>query len=225
MGDTAWDLAGLLAEPTRRAAYDAARAARAPLTRDEVAAALGITTKLAAFHLDRLAEAGLLDVDYARPPGRTGPGAGRPAKRYAVAACEVSVSAPPRRYDLAVRILAAGAAAGRDATAATLAAAEDEGRRAGAARRSAKPLSRRATLAVAADVLASLGYEPAVARGTVRLRNCPFDAGVQVAPEVVCGMNERFVAGLLAGLNADPAVVPLLDPAPPDCCVRIASRP
>jgi predicted ArsR family transcriptional regulator len=213
--DGTWDLVDLLAEPTRRAAYDAVRAARAPMTRDEVAGAVGIATRLAAFHLDRLAEAGLLDVGFARPPGRTGPGAGRPAKRYAVAAREVAVSVPPRRYDLAARILAAGAVVG------VAAAAEAEGRRIGEERRAPKPLSRKASLAAAADVLASLGYEPTVGRGSVRLRNCPFDAAVRVAPEVVCGMNERFVAGLLDGLNADPSVGTVLDPAPPDCCVRI----
>ncbi|MDQ1713207.1 MAG: hypothetical protein QOE45_2657 [Frankiaceae bacterium] len=224
-GTQAWTLVDLLAEPTRRAAYDALRAARAPMTRDEVAAAVGVTRQLAAFHLDQLAEAGLLDVDYARPPGRSGPGAGRPSKRYAVAARDVAVSVPPRRYDLVARILAAGIAAGGDPTDATLAAAEAEGRRVGEVHRRAKPLSRRASLAAAANVLAELGYEPAVQRGTVLLRNCPFDAAVQVAPELVCGMNQRFVAGLLDGMNADPHVTPLLRPAPPDCCVRIATRP
>src|SRR5438046_1196132 len=68
--DSGWDALHLLAEPTRRRVYEAVRAADEPITRDGVAEAVGIGRRLAAFHLDLLADAGLLDVDYARPPGR-----------------------------------------------------------------------------------------------------------------------------------------------------------
>ena len=40
----------------------------------------GSRSSSAAFHLDRMAEAGLLDVGYRRLTGRVGPGAGRTAK-------------------------------------------------------------------------------------------------------------------------------------------------
>jgi predicted ArsR family transcriptional regulator len=218
-----WDAVHLLAEPTRRRVYDAVRAARGPLTRDEAAAAAGITARLAAFHLDQLAGAGLLAVDYARPPGRGGPGAGRPAKRYAAAGADVAVSVPPRRYDVAARILALGVrdASGGDPAAATLHAAEGEGRRIGLLRRSARRLSRRATIERAGEALADLGYEPVAEAGGLRLANCPFHAVVDVSPGLVCGMNERFVGGLLDGLNGSPAVRASLEPAPPDCCVRV----
>jgi len=102
-----WKAVTPLTEPTRRRVYETVRAGVGPATRDEVAAALGIGRKLAAFHLDALAVAGLLDVDYARPPGRSGPGAGRPAKRYRAKHDDITVSVPARRYDLAARILAA----------------------------------------------------------------------------------------------------------------------
>jgi predicted ArsR family transcriptional regulator len=218
-----WDAVHLLAEPTRRRVYDAVRAARGPLTRDEAAAAAGITARLAAFHLDQLAGAGLLAVDYARPPGRGGPGAGRPAKRYAAAGADVAVSVPPRRYDVAARILALGVrdASGGDPAAATLDAAEGEGRRIGLLRRSARRLSRRATVERAGEALADLGYEPVAEAGGLRLANCPFHAVVDVSPRLVCGMNERFVRGLLDGLNGSPAICASLEPAPPDCCVRV----
>src|SRR5436305_8219169 len=134
---TEWDRVQLLTEPTRRAAYDVVRAARRALTRDEVAAATGISRRLAAFHLDLLAEGGLLTVDFARPPGRTGPGAGRPSKRYRVSEVEVEVSLPPRRYDLAARVLARAVAEPDDGPPAERAAAiaRDEGRRIGMLRR------------------------------------------------------------------------------------------
>src|SRR5690348_3923495 len=104
--EQAWTALHLLAEPTRRRVYDAVRASDTPLTREEVATATDIGRRLAAFHLDLLTDAGLLTADYARPAGRTGPGAGRPAKRYAAAAVDLELQVPARRYDVAARILA-----------------------------------------------------------------------------------------------------------------------
>ena len=107
-GETASDVAAVasLDEPTRRRIYDHVRVHAVPLSRDDVADALQITRQSAAFHLDRLAEQGLLAVTFARRSGRSGPGAGRPAKLYERSAREVSVSLPPRHYDLAGRLLA-----------------------------------------------------------------------------------------------------------------------
>src|SRR5437870_3947726 len=102
--DQAWEAMHLLAEPTRRQVFEACRTAEAPLTRDDVASATGISRRLAAFHLDVLADAGLLTVDYARPEGRTGPGAGRPAKRYAAGSIALELTIPARRYELAARV-------------------------------------------------------------------------------------------------------------------------
>lgn len=225
-----WDAVHLLAEPNRRRVYDAVRAGRQPMTRDEVASATGLGRRLATFHLDQLAEAGLLAVDYARPPGRTGPGAGRPAKRYAPTVAELAVSLPQRRYDLVARLLAAAVRDGEGGADApgdlARRAAYDEGRRIGEQHKPGGPLSRRATLDCAQAALAELGYEPGEAdAGAVRLRNCPFHTVVDVAPQLVCGMNERLVAGLLAGLDGHPAVTATLAPQPPDCCVRLTDRP
>jgi predicted ArsR family transcriptional regulator len=227
-----WPAVQLLAEPTRRRVFEVARAARRPVTREEVAAAAGTSRRLAAFHLDQLAGAGLLAVDYARPVGRGGPGAGRPAKRYVVPPGDVSVSLPMRRYDLAARILAravssAGVAsagtAGPTPAAATLSAAATEGHRIGQLIRSADRPPRSGTLAGAESALHDLGYEPARETYGLRLRNCPFHAVVDVDPALVCGMNQCFVGGLLAGLGGLPDVTAALHPGPPDCCVRIVA--
>src|SRR5881409_3372329 len=132
--DAGWDRVHLLTEPTRRAVYDAVRVARGPMTRDEVATATGVSRRLAAFHLDLLADGGLLAVDYARPPGRRGgPGAGRPAKRYRVEPVEVEVSMPPRRYDIAARVLARAVAepGAGSAHERAVSVAREEGRRLG----------------------------------------------------------------------------------------------
>ena len=103
-----------LGDPTRRSAYDYVSAQGRPVGRDEVATALGIGRTLAAYHLDRLAKEGLLSVAYARRSGRTGPGAGRPAKLYERSEREVAVSVPPRDYGLAARLLAHAAAHDED---------------------------------------------------------------------------------------------------------------
>lgn len=94
-----------LDEPTRRSVYQAVRRSP-PASRAQVADVVGISVSLAAFHLDTLVDAGLLRASYARPPGRGGPGAGRPAKWYRPSDVAIEVSAPPRRYDVLGAILA-----------------------------------------------------------------------------------------------------------------------
>ena len=52
----------LLADPVRWRLYDYLRSSGTAVGRDEAARAAGISRSLAAFHLDRMAEAGLLQV-------------------------------------------------------------------------------------------------------------------------------------------------------------------
>src|SRR3954453_4359864 len=154
-----WSLVHLLAEPTRRRIYDAVRSSRATMSRDEVAGACDISRRLAAFHLDLLAEAGLLTVTYARPAGRTGPGAGRPAKRYAAVEVDLEVSVPRRRYDIPARILARAIeeTPQGDARAAVVPVAADEGETIGRMRRTAiRRMSATETLDAAGDILDDL---------------------------------------------------------------------
>jgi predicted ArsR family transcriptional regulator len=220
----AWEAVELLAEPTRRALYFACRSARTPLTREELAATVGVNRRLAAFHLDALADAGLLTVDYARPEGRRGPGAGRPAKRYAAVPVDLGVSVPARRYDLAARVMARGLANAEEsaATAATFAAATEEGERLGQAHRPKGRLSAARTTDAVVEVLEDLGYEPRCDEsGCVELRNCPFDAAVAEATEVVCGLNLRFITGVLDGLDGHPSVHATLEPSEDRCCVTV----
>lgn len=223
-----WSLVHLLAEPTRRRIYDAVRTSRTTMSRDEVAAACEISRRLAAFHLDLLAEAGLLEVSYARPAGRSGPGAGRPAKRYGVVDVDLEVSVPPRRYDIPARILARAIeeTPQGDARAAVVPVAADEGETIGRSRRTgSRKMSATETLDAAGSILEDLGYEPEQSGSScLRLRNCPFHAVVDVAPLLVCGVNEAFLTGLLGGLGGHRSVTAALDGEAPDCCVTIAKR-
>jgi predicted ArsR family transcriptional regulator len=217
-----WAALEALAEPHRRAVFAFAAAQDHAVTRNDVAVAVGMTRPLAAHHLDRLVDAGLLVVTYARPPGRGGPGAGRPAKRYSPARTETAVSVPPRRYDLAARIFARALTAGPDPTGAVATIAADEGRAEGRAHASDRPLGIAATLELATRLLDELGYTPERTRRCIRLRNCPFHRVLDVAPELMCGANHAFLTGLLAGVGGSPRVTATLDPQPgPECCVRL----
>src|SRR5688500_3382515 len=97
---------GSLVDPSRRALYEFVSQQLEPAGRDEAAAAAGVGRTLAAYHLDRMVEDGLLEVSFARRTGRSGPGAGRPAKLYRRASREFKISLPPRDYELAARIFA-----------------------------------------------------------------------------------------------------------------------
>lgn len=192
-----------------------------PVGRDEAAAAVGIGRALAVYHLDKLVESGLLTASYRRPPGRSGPGAGRPAKVYARSDGEFMVTVPQREYQLAARLLVQAVAADRRGH--VRVALHDAARQLGAdlgERHRADAQGRGSRLALE-SALSELGFEPCHDdHGTVRTRNCPFRRLAELQPEIVCHMNLALIQGLVAGLGAD-SLNPVLDPEPEHCCVVI----
>jgi predicted ArsR family transcriptional regulator len=217
-----------LDDDLRRGMYEFARAARRPVTRDEAAAAVGISRKLAAFHLDKLVGAGVLQA-------RTGPATGirrvgRAPKVYEPSEADIQVSIPPRRHDLLAGILLAAVLSerpGETAGDAARHAAREHGQRAGAAERDrARPgrLGAERALTLAGQLLAQRGFEPTREAPTcLRLRSCPFHPLAARARELVCGINHAFLAGLVDGLQA-PAVEAVLDPRAGECCVELRAR-
>ncbi len=97
---------GALADPVRRALYRFVSDQPGAVSRSQAADGVDVATHTAKFHLDRLVEEGLLVTEFRRLTGRTGPGAGRPAKLYRRSRREVVVTLPHRRYDLAAQVLA-----------------------------------------------------------------------------------------------------------------------
>jgi predicted ArsR family transcriptional regulator len=198
----------------------------ASVSRDQAAAGLGVARHVAKFHLDKLVDDGLLDVEFARPPGRSGPGAGRPAKRYRRSERELAVSLPERHYELAGRLFArAVTEAARDRVPVEDAlrdAARDAGRTLGErARDRARPRASSAeVLAATKDVLVDCGYEPRADDQGMTLVNCPFHTLAQEYTDLVCGMNLDLLRGLADALEGRP-LEPCLDPAPGRCCVRL----
>lgn len=214
----------LLDEPNRRRLYELVTVSREPIGREKAAAELGISRDLAAHHLDRLLDAGLLEVEYRRVGGRTGPGAGRPAKLYRRTERELAVSFPSRRYDVAAELLATAfdrldAPSGADAVAAV---ARELGTSIGLeARRNAGPKpSRKRLFAALIELLRGSGYAPEVdeANGAVCLRNCPYHALAQSHRVLTCGMNLAWAEGVSVALR-DSGLRPQLDPKPGYCCV------
>jgi predicted ArsR family transcriptional regulator len=220
-GDHDLGVLSLLDEPVRRRLYDwVAREAR-PVGRAEAAEALGITRALATFHLDKLAAAGLLEAGYQRLSGRTGPGAGRPARVYWRARREFSVSVPERKYERAANLFASALEKMGDGPVpdALRATAGELGEALGQQARS-RAGSKRLFAALEAG-----GYEPhADATGTVRLGNCPFDALAQEHRPLVCGTNLALAEGITRGVGID-NVRAVLDPKPGMCCVAFVPEP
>ena len=218
----------LLSEPTRRALYDAVAAAPEGLSRDAAAAVVDISRDLAAFHLDRLAEGGLLKVTHRRLSGRTGPGAGRPAKVYSRSGTDISVNLPERRYDLLAETLVEGAEdlarqVGTERVAAALdgrarvhgravgmSVKEAAGQRAGTGRRAGELL----------HMLDASGFEPALTTdgATITLGNCPYRAVAERHRDLTCGMNLAWAEGVIEAAGST-GYQPQLDIQPGRCCV------
>jgi predicted ArsR family transcriptional regulator len=217
-----------LDQPLRRDLYRVLSERDDWVTRDEAGDALGIPRSVAAFHLDKLAAAGVVEVSFERTSGRTGPGAGRPSKRYRRADDEVAASIPDRRYDLAGSLLATaiaesertGAPIGESLSATARAAGKVIGEEtADAAGRLATAKARQAAVLA---VLARHGYEPSLGkRGEIALVNCPFHRLAEEHRSLVCGMNLDFLGGLLEGIGPSDRLDARLDPQPGYCCVRI----
>lgn len=212
------DAIAMLQDPVRRRLYEYVVAQGREVGRNEAAEAAGVARTLAAHHLDKLTEAGLLESGSRRLSGRSGPGAGRPAKVYRRVRAEFAVSLPARDYRTAAELLAEAAEeAGLDAG---LGAAAR--RRGEALRGTEAPCG---DLEEAARLLAARGYEPHLegegseaAAPVVRMRNCPFHAVAERFPPLVCGMNLALLEGLL---GADGPVRARMDPKPGECCVVV----
>jgi predicted ArsR family transcriptional regulator len=192
-----------------RAAFLYVRGSRAPVTADDAAEALGVHRSVARSRLERLLQAGLLDTFSQRRSGRSGPGAGRPAKQYFAAPESESLEFPPRHLPALVsRLIDELPADGREA--ALRHAGEDFGR----------DLARRARLwprarvedglEAACSAVRSLGFQASIERvdgdtATIITPTCPLRPLVAERLEAAyvdrgmwAGLVERAVRGVRA---------------------------
>jgi predicted ArsR family transcriptional regulator len=215
-----------LAEPVRETLYRFVVERSQPVSREQAASGVGIAHHVAKFHLDKLEEDGLLEVEYRRPAGRTGPGAGRPAKFYRRASHDSAVSLPERHYELPGRLMAeaitASTASGEPVAATLRTAAHATGERMGqqAAQLAGGGAGADELVAAACGLLEDEGYEPRAAAGQITLSNCPFHGLATEYTELVCGMNLHLMRGLVENLG-DEGLQARLDPAAGRCCVTL----
>lgn len=221
---------GALEDDLRRRMYLFIRRQGRPVSRDEAAEEVGISRKLAAFHLDKLVDRGLLSAHYARLPGRGGPGAGRSSKLYEPSDLEVDVSLPERRYDIVGEIMVAALVeeSGDSPREVAKRIAFQKGQAIGyeiRERTHLRPPGSERALSIAEETLTEYGFEPyREGAETVSLRNCPFHNLSRQAPELVCGLNRELIDGLLRGLGNE-SVEAALQPTPGECCVKLHARP
>src|SRR4051812_3180864 len=223
-------IAGIAAldQPLRRALYRLL-GEQDWVSRDVAATALDVPRSVAAFHLDKLVDAGAAEVRFERTSGKQGPGAGRPAKLYRRADTELAASIPERSYDLAGLMLTTAISEATETrkpveealTATASAFGHELGELAADAVGEVAPVAdpRDAVMSVLADH----GYEPARDGDDIVLHNCPFHRLAEAHRTLVCGMNRDFLGGVLDGLGEADELDARLDPQPGFCCVRITA--
>ncbi|MEV4340569.1 transcriptional regulator [Streptomyces sp. NPDC049590] len=222
---SAIDSVSVLSEDSRWRMFTFIRRAGHAITRDEAAASVGISRKLAAFHLDKLVAAGLLRARYETPGGIRK--VGRRPKVYEPTDAQITVSIPDRRHELLADLLLDAVLteeADENAAQAAMRTAGQRGRQLGEiAREETRPgrLGPERGLTACEGLLEEYGYEPVrEAPDRLRLRNCPFHPLAAKAPDLVCGMNQAFLSGYLAGLEVN-GIRAVLAPEPGECCVRL----
>lgn len=216
-------VAAALREPTRRTLYDYVGRQPRAVSRDEAAQAVRVSRALAAFHLDKLVQVGLLKAEYRRLSGRSGPGAGRTSKLYRRSRHQFRMSLPYRNHELLARLLA-GSFGPPEPSSPDLGAAREFGRSLGArARRRVRgrPADDRLIQCVV-DVLETLGFEPyRESSGSLRLGNCPFDPLSRLFTPVVCGVGQAVVSGVVQGVEAPMRIG--REERPDRCCCVLSS--
>lgn len=219
-----------LNDPIRRSLYLFVANSPEAVSREQAATAVGVQKALAAFHLDKLAEEGLLEFEFKRLTGRSGPGAGRPAKLYRRSERQIEVSLPQREYDLAGALLAGaidaaesgGRSVRQELERSSYAFGRTMGERAKerAGGRASKAKQREALL----EILREHGFEPRQVGSEVVLANCPFHALAQQFTELVCGMNLHLLQGVRSVLDVgERELQPRLEPEPGQCCVKFCN--
>lgn len=189
-----------LGDNTRYAIYLELARSPVPLSTGEIADALDLHPNTVRPHLERMREAGLLDVE-TRAQGVVG----RPQHRYSLAADAPSLGLEPAAFRLLARLVSGAAArAGLDEEL-VAAIGREHGQLLAEGVRPA-PNSRRAACVAVLEVrLAELGFDPATADDggtvTVAFTRCPFQEVAEMYPEVVCHLHRGLVEGVVEAVG------------------------
>lgn len=209
-----------LGDETRFALYQELSQATAPVAAQELADALGLHANTVRLHLERLRDAGLVEVE-AIHRGTVG----RPQHRYFLAAGAPGVGLDPPAHVLLAGLLATLAERmGADADEAT-----DTGYAWGT--EAVKRTRTRSCVTALERELTRLGFEPATtaadgaAEGGTRIEflHCPFRELAEAYPELVCNLHRGLCEGVVdqVGGGSVEDFATLYDPEP--CHVTLNS--
>jgi predicted ArsR family transcriptional regulator len=179
-----------LSDNTRYAIYlELARSPR-PLSTGDIAESLDLHPNTVRPHLERMREAGLLDLE----TGGQGQ-VGRPQHRYSLAPDAPSLGLEPSAFRLLARLVAGVAAVAGVSEEQVAEVGRDYGR-------GLAPGDRRTSCAALVEArLAELGFDPAtIEEGdavTLAFTRCPFRELAEEFPEVVCHLHRGIVEGIV----------------------------
>ncbi|HSJ34204.1 MAG TPA: helix-turn-helix domain-containing protein [Acidimicrobiia bacterium] len=220
------DLTSALGDPTRRAIYVAVRESGEPMTTARIAELFGLHPNVARHHLDKLAVDGWLIVSHRRREGKSGPGAGRPAKTYEPSQREVSIHFAPRRYELLVELLVRVLQRVAPADVARIAeeVGQEYGRELAGEIGAPEDTGYSAAVQAVAVAMTGLGFtvDPDVDGQQLLTSHCPFGEAAVDHPDVVCSLDRGIVTGLVGALTdgCTPRLVPHETPDA-DCVTRV----
>jgi predicted ArsR family transcriptional regulator len=194
------DYLAAVGDPELRETLLYARGQARPVTADEVARAKGVHRNVARSRLERLVEAGLLASGYERRTGKAGPGAGRPAKTYAVVPQLQSIEFPANHLEslAAMLVEALGEGGPKRLREIGVAFGTELGRSAGL-----RPVKKaEAGFERLCEAVRSLGYQASVESvdgngAVIASPTCPLRPLVRARPEAV-----ELDRGMWAGLAA-----------------------
>jgi predicted ArsR family transcriptional regulator len=183
-----------LGDETRFSMYQELAGSTSPLTATELAERLGLHANTVRLHLERLREAGLVDVE-AVHRGTVG----RPQHVYSLAAGAPGLGFDPPSYTLLAGLLATLAervgADADDAAAAGQAWGLEAGRR---------TRVRSCAKALAAE-MHRLGFDPAAehrgATTDIAFLHCPFRELAEAYPELVCNLHRGICEGVVEAIG------------------------
>ena len=196
-----------LGDDTRFAIYQELGRSSAPLSASDLAERLSLHPNTVRPHLDRMREAGLVEVE----PIHRGT-VGRPQLRYSLAPGAPGLGLDPPAHTLLAGLLAALA----EQIGADRLDAANLGRRWGT-EATGRRQSGRGCLAALVSELDRLGFDPVESElggggaGTRRVRvdflHCPFRELAEAYPELVCHLHRGIVEGVVVkcGRNGQPA--------------------